>query len=146
MKESPDARWDRALALFRNNVNEQTYTTWFKPIVFETFDEASGALLLQVSSNFFVEYLEGAYGNLLVKVLRHCFGKNVQLSYRVVTDKEHNLSQEIKSDVDESIETAKPTTRANQSPTLLDAAQPQDLDPQLNPHLTFYNYIEGASN
>ncbi len=146
MKESPDARWERALALFRNNVNEQTYTTWFKPIVFETFDEASGALLLQVSSNFFVEYLEGAYGNLLVKVLRHCFGKNVQLSYRVVTDKEHNLSQEIKSDVDESIETAKPTTRANQSPTLLDAAQPQDLDPQLNPHLTFNNYIEGASN
>ncbi len=146
MNVSPDARWDRALALFRNNVNEQSYETWFKPIIFETFDEASKTLVLQVSSNFFVEYLEGNYGNLLIKVLRHCFGDNFRLNYRVVTDKEHNLSQEIESDTAEGIEAPKARTRANQSPTLLDAAQPQELDSQLNPQLTFKNYIEGTSN
>ncbi len=146
MNVNPDARWDRALALFRNNVNEQSYETWFKPIVFEAFDEASHTLVLRVSSNFFVEYLEGNYGNLLVKVLRRCFGDNFRLNYRVVTDKEHNLSQEIESDTTEGLEAPKPRTRANQSPTMLDAARPQELDSQLNPHLTFKNYIEGASN
>ncbi len=146
MKANPDARWDRALALFRNNVNEQSYETWFKPIVFESFDEASHTVVLRVSSNFFVEYLEGNYANLLIKVLRHCFGDNFRLNYRVMTDKEHNLSQEIESDTTEAIEAPKPRTRANQSPTLLDAAQPQELDSRLNPRLTFKNYIEGASN
>jgi len=38
MNVGPNARWDNALALIRNNVSEQIYKTWFKPIVFEQFD------------------------------------------------------------------------------------------------------------
>lgn len=144
MKASPDARWDNALALIRENVSQQQYDTWFRPIVFESFDDAKKTLLVQVPSPFVYEYLEENYVDLLIKVLHRTFCEGIRLNYRVVTDKEHKLSQDIESDPADIEQ--KPRTRANQSPTPLDAAQPQLIDPQLNPHLSFANYIEGASN
>ena len=144
MKASPDARWDNALALIRENVSQQQYDTWFRPIVFESFDESKKTLLVQVPSPFVYEYLEENYVDLLIKVLHRTFCEGIRLNYRVVTDKEHKLSQDIESDPADIEQ--KPRTRANQSPTPLDAAQPQQIDPQLNPHLSFSNYIEGASN
>lgn len=144
MKASPDARWDNALALIRENVSQQQYDTWFRPIVFESFDDAKKTLLVQVPSPFVYEYLEENYVDLLIKVLHRTFCEGIRLNYRVVTDKEHKLSQDIESDPADIEQ--KPRTRDNQSPTPLDAAQPQQIDPQLNPHLSFANYIEGASN
>lgn len=144
MKASPDGRWDNALALIRENVSQQQYDTWFRPIVFESFDDAKKTLLVQVPSPFVYEYLEENYVDLLIKVLHRTFCEGIRLNYRVVTDKEHKLSQDIESDPADIEQ--KPRTRANQSPTPLDAAQPQQIDPQLNPHLSFANYIEGASN
>ena len=144
MKASPDARWDNALALIRENVSQQQYDTWFRPIVFESFDDAKKTLLVQVPSPFVYEYLEENYVDLLIKVLHRTFCEGIRLNYRVVIDKEHKLSQDIESDPADIEQ--KPRTRANQSPTPLDAAQPQQIDPQLNPHLSFANYIEGASN
>lgn len=144
MKASPDARWDNALALIRENVSQQQYDTWFRPIVFESFDDAKKTLLVQVPSPFVYEYLEENYVDLLIKVLHRTFCEGIRLNYRVVTDKEHKLSQDIESDPADIEQ--KPRTRANQSPNPLDAAQPQQIDPQLNPHLSFANYIEGASN
>ena len=145
MKVSPDARWDNALALIRENVTQQQYDTWFSPIVFESFDEARKTLLVQVPSPFVYEYLEENYVDLLIKVLHRTFCEGIRLNYRVVTDKEHKLSQDIEADPAD-IESPKPRRRANQSPTPLDVAQPQQIDPQLNPHLSFSNYIEGDSN
>ena len=146
MKVSLNARWDRALALIKGNVSEQQYNTWFKPIIFESFDEATKTLLVQVPSPFVYEYLEENYVDLLSKVLRHVFCDGIRLAYRVVTDKEHQLTQDIQAEPVEKGEFMQPTTSANQSPTVLDAAVPQAIDSQLNPHQTFGNFIEGASN
>lgn len=146
MKENHDARWEKALAQIRDNVTEQIYKTWFQPIVFEQFDAAQRRILVQVPSPFVYEYLEENFLSLLGKVLCNCFGPGIQLSYRVVTDKEHNLSQDIQADPTDADVKPQPRTGVNQSPTVLDAAQPQQIDSQLNPHLTFGNYIEGESN
>jgi chromosomal replication initiator protein len=146
MKVSLNARWDRALALIKGNVSEQQYNTWFKPIIFESFDEATKTLLVQVPSPFVYEYLEENYVDLLSKVLRHVFCDGIRLTYRVVTDKEHKLTQDIQAEPVEKGEFMQPTTSANQAPTVLDAAVPQAIDSQLNPHQTFGNFIEGASN
>ena len=78
-------------------------------------------------------------------MLTRCFGQNVQLTYRVVTDKQHNISQQIHGEEPSTIEPAPPTNRGNKSPTIIDAATPE-LNPQLNIHKTFNNYIEGDSN
>lgn len=46
----------------------------------------------------------------------------------------------------EQIDKPQPQTAANQPYGILDAAKPQQIDPQLNPHQTFENFIEGDSN
>ena len=69
MTESPNALWEKALALISENVSEQQYNTWFKPIAFESFNEQTKTVLVQVPSPFVYEYLEEHYVDLLKKVL-----------------------------------------------------------------------------
>lgn len=147
MNVSPNEAWDKTLTLIRENVSEQQYNTWFKPIVYESFEESSRTLLVQVPSPFVYEYLEENYIDLLSKVLRRTFCDQIRLKYRIVTDQEHHLTQDVEAEqTDLSVKTQLAKTRVNESPTTLDAAQPQQLDPNLNPHQTFNNYIEGDSN
>ena len=147
MNVSPNEAWDKTLTLIRENVSEQQYNTWFKPIVYESFEESTRTLLVQVPSPFVYEYLEENYIDLLSKVLRRTFCDQIRLKYRIVTDQEHHLTQDVEAEhTDLSVKTQLAKTRVNESPTALDAAQPQQLDPNLNPHQTFNNYIEGDSN
>lgn len=147
MNVSPNEAWDKTLTLIRENVSEQQYNTWFKPIVYESFEASTRTLLVQVPSPFVYEYLEENYIDLLSKVLRRTFCDQIRLKYRIVTDQEHHLTQDVEAEqTDLSVKTQLTKTRVNESPTALDAAQPQQLDPNLNPHQTFNNYIEGDSN
>lgn len=147
MNVSPNEAWDKTLTLIRENVSEQQYNTWFKSIVYESFEESTRTLLVQVPSPFVYEYLEENYIDLLSKVLRRTFCDQIRLKYRIVTDQEHHLTQDVEAEqTDLSVKTQLAKTRVNESPTTLDAAQPQQLDPNLNPHQTFNNYIEGDSN
>lgn len=147
MNVSPNEAWDKTLTLIRENVSEQQYNTWFKPIVYESFEASNRTLLVQVPSPFVYEYLEENYIDLLSKVLRRTFCDQIRLKYRIVTDQEHHLTQDVEAEqTDLSVKTQLAKTRVNESPTALDAAQPQQLDPNLNPHQTFNNYIEGDSN
>lgn len=147
MKTTPNALWDKCLFLIKENVTEQQFNSWFKPIVFESYDDANKILRVQVSSMFVYEYLEENYIDLLSKVLTRVFGQGVRLTYRVLTDKVNHLTQDLQQDsYAANVQPQRPTARANQSPTVLDAAQPQDIDSQLDVHKTFANYIEGDSN
>ena len=137
--------WENSLSMIRENVTEQQFKTWFKPIVFESFKEETKTLLVQVPSPFVYEYLEENYIDLLSKVLTRVYGEGVRLTYRVVTDKAHNLTQDIQADPVEKIDSQRPTARGNQPRTPLDTAQ-ADLDSQLDPHKSFNNFIEGDSN
>ena len=145
MTVNSNALWDSSLRLIKENVEEQQYNTWFKPLVFELYNADTKTLLLQVPSAFFYEYLEENYVSLLSSVLTRCFGHGIKLTYRVVTDKAHHLTQDLQGEPSNKVDTRRPTDRANQSPTPMDAV-PQDLDPQLDPHKTFNNYLEGDSN
>lgn len=145
MKVNPNNCWDKALELIKQNVTPQQFETWFKPLVLENFDENSKTILVQVPSPFVYEYLEENFLGLLRTVLCRTFCDGAQLAYRVVTDKENKLTQDIEADPADA-EPKKAGNRANQPPSPLDVAMPQEIDSQLNPHLTFKNYVEGSSN
>jgi chromosomal replication initiator protein len=145
MGNNPKALWDNCLSLIKDNVTEQQFRTWFAPIVFENYNEDSRTLLVQVPSMYVYEYLEQYYVGLLSKTLIRCFGQNVQLTYRVVTDKQHGFIQDVEGEEPVNIERPQPTDRANKTPDVLDAVA-NDLNPQLDVHKTFQNFIEGVSN
>lgn len=101
---------------------------------------------MQVPSPFVYEYLEQNFVDLLSKVLHRNFGEGIRLTYRVVTDKEHKLSQDIEADPDDA-DMAKQTRECAQQTAAQPAApQQEDIDTQLDPKLTFNNYMEGDSN
>lgn len=147
MLASPKALWDNSLLLIKDSVTEQQYNTWFKPIVFESYKPSTKTLLVQVPSPFVYEYLEQNFVDLLSKVLHRNFGEGIRLTYRVVTDKEHKLSQDIEADPDDA-DMAKQTRERAQQTAAQPAAplQQEDIDTQLDPKLTFNNYMEGDSN
>lgn len=147
MLASPKALWDNSLLLIKDSVTEQQYNTWFKPIVFESYKPSTKTLLVQVPSPFVYEYLEQNFVDLLSKVLHRNFGEGIRLTYRVVTDKEHKLSQDIEADPDDA-NMAKQTRECAQQTAAQPAApqQQEDIDTQLDPKLTFNNYMEGDSN
>ena len=85
---SPNSPWNNALSLIRANVSEQVYNTWFKKIGFESYDDKTKTVILQVPSHFVCEYLEENYVGLLGKALRQNFCPEVGLKYRLVAEKE----------------------------------------------------------
>lgn len=145
MKQDHKALWNNCLKLIEKNVSAQIFKTWFEPIVFENFDEGTKTVLVQVPSPYVYEYLEQHFVQLMGWAMGVSFGANVRLTYRLVTDKEHNIVQEVEGERPADFE-VQPTTRANKAPTVLDAAQPQPINSQLDPRKTFDSYIEGASN
>nr|WP_294871320.1 chromosomal replication initiator protein DnaA [Prevotella sp.] len=146
MLASPKALWDNCLALIRENVSEQHYNTWFKPIVFESYKPATKTLLVRVPSTFFYEYLEANFVDLLSKVLHQNFGDGIRLTYRVVVVKDAPggttplpLDKEDASDISPKLRDPEQNDGAQE-------AQTEDIETQLDPKLTFNNYMEGESN
>ena len=146
MLASPKALWDNCLALIRENVSEQHYNTWFKPIVFESYKPATKTLLVRVPSTFFYEYLEANFVDLLSKVLHQNFGDGIRLTYRVVVVKDPPggttplpLDKEDASDISPKLRDPEQNAGAQE-------AQTEDIETQLDPKLTFNNYMEGESN
>ena len=146
MLASPKALWDNCLALIRENVSGQHYNTWFKPIVFESYKPATKTLLVRVPSTFFYEYLEANFVDLLSKVLHQNFGDGIRLTYRVVVVKDAPggttplpLDKEDASDISPKLRDPEQNAGAQE-------AQTEDIETQLDPKLTFNNYMEGESN
>ena len=146
MQNPYQALWSNCLHLIRQNVTEQIYKTWFEPIVFESYSEDQKVLLVQVPSPYIYEYLEQYYVRLIAWALQQSFKEQVKLRYRLVTDKEHQKTQEWDGDRPADIEPPVATKRGNKSPTTLDTVLPQQLNPQLDPKKTFDSFIEGDSN
>ena len=147
MSVKPNLLWDKTLLLIKENVTEQQFNTWFKPIVFESYKNNTKTLLVRVPSPFVYEYLEENYVDLLSKVLTRVFGDGIRLTYRVVVDKENDGTSDVESEPIDNIPNSKrPTERGNQSPTAIDSVALQEIDSQLDPHKSFSNFIEGDSN
>ena len=142
MLASPKPLWDNCLAVIRDAVKPDQYKTWFEPIVFESYKPATKTLLLRVPSTFFYEYLEANYVDLLSKVLQRNFGEGVRLTYRVVADLEHKKTIVLEADPND-VDVAEQRRILAEQPKV---QQPEDIDTQLDPKLTFNNYVEGASN
>ena len=76
--------WISCLSIIKDNINEASYNTWFAPIVPIKFENK--VFVLQVPSQFFVEYIEEKYIDLLRMSLTRVAGTGTRLEYRVLID------------------------------------------------------------
>jgi chromosomal replication initiator protein len=88
MDRSAEDVWNECLSIIRENVNSQSYKTWFGPLEaqsLETEDEIQ-KLTIQLPSRFHYEWLEDHYFSLLRKAITSVLGSNGRLFYDVVAE------------------------------------------------------------
>ncbi len=139
--------WNNCLRIIRDIIRPQSFRTWFEPI---SAVRLSGSVLtIEVPSNFFREYIEEHYIDLISKALKRELGKEAKLEYnvRVVTGEDvvtypQQSVQEIKN---KSVPFPnQPSNITN--PFVIPGLQQLEIDPQLNPNYSFENFIEGECN
>ena len=136
--------WNSCLNIIKDNINEASFNTWFSPIVPVRFENK--VFVLQVPSQFFVEYIEEKYIDLLRMTLTRVAGNGTKLEYRVLIDKTSGTGTQIPSTAEQ-----KPKqygTNSTQSTYVFPYQRVQlpELDPQLNPSFNFNSLVEGKSN
>lgn len=141
MKTDHQNLWKECLKVIRDNVSESAFSTWFTPVIPLSYIE--GALTIQVPSQFFYEYLEAKYVDLLSYTLSRVIGPDTILNYRVVVDNSSKTTTTIQS---EGVVERDPSKGMNKAPTPLASRPAQTWNPNLNPRYHFNNYFEGSSN
>jgi chromosomal replication initiator protein len=87
---NPRDAWSQCLDIIRDNVNRQSFRTWFEPIEAVSLEQKEGKtrLTVQLPSRFYYEWLEQHYYALLRKTITHVLGPGGQLYYDIVMTKE----------------------------------------------------------
>ena len=135
--------WDKCLGIIRNNVQPAAFNTWFactKPASY-----TGKVLTLFVPSQFVYEHIEENYVDLLSAVIYRVFGADTELNYRVLTDRQNQLTVDQESEKRPAKVITELQKSDNQAPGTI-AVPAQDLDPMLRSNYSFDNFIEGLSN
>lgn len=142
------AVWNNCLRIIENNIEPQKFDTWFRPIRPVSLEETT--LTVEVPSDFFREYLEDTYLDLLKKTLVRAIGAGARLQYMI-----HPVREEapLVFPAANAITPVNPTTSintripsGNPSPLVFPGTQKVRINPRLNPDFCFANMVEGECN
>jgi chromosomal replication initiator protein len=149
--KSHELTWAECLKIIRDNINPQSFRTWFEPI--KPIRLSGKVLTLQVPSQFFYEWLEEHYIQILQKTLKKVIGTNAKLEYSVIVDAYNGGQTTV------NLPTTGPSTPPiNElgmpvnfevpitNPFIIPGLKRANIDSQLNPKYTFDNFVEGECN
>ena len=124
---SVEDSWNYCLSFIRSKISPQSFNTWFKPII--PINAKDDQLTIQVPSQFFYEWIDEHFRDIIDQALYETFGKPTKLKYSIVLDeKNKSISSE------ESIGNKKNLLIYNNNGTYL------------NSRYIFENFVEGNSN
>lgn len=174
MERTPEAVWQACLEIIRDNVNRQSFKTWFEPIkaVKLTEEDDQIKLTVEVPSRFYYEWLEEHYYSLLQKTITKVLGPTGRLFYKIVMEKEdpqrgfEGISVNMPAHPPEAAPPPPPRTRLTPPAgpaTFIEATEQEPpvltnpfaipgllrkvrVDSQLDPKYTFERFIEGDCN
>lgn len=123
--------WSDTMSILKENLNEQTYTTWFMPIIPLKLEDEK--LTVQIPSHFFYEFIETHYSELINRSLQQTIGDRAQLLYSVVVNNKNEILNG-KNDIPKIASVAAPFPKN------------PEFESQLNVRYTFENFVEGGNN
>ena len=153
MDNAYETVWSNCLNIIKDIVEWQHYKTWFEPIKPVLLEE--NVLTIQVPSQFFYEYIEEHYVNLLAKTLKRELGKNARLEYRIMVDSGNSKNKPVTMDVrgigyksysNNEMDFPLVINNPVKNPFVIPGLKKMQIDPQLNASYTFDSYIEGNCN
>lgn len=131
--------WKKCMNIVKDNIDGAAFNTWFTPIV--PLSYKNNSLLIQVPSHYFFEHIESKYADLIGKAIYRITGKSTKLNYSVIVSYPNGT---VKIPAETALEKKTEVKSGRSNP--FDKVICSDFDSQLNPSLTFDNYISGKSN
>ena len=144
MINSTQNLWSNCLKVIQDNVPEAAFKTWFLPIVPLSYENK--IFTIQVPSQFFYEYLEDKFVDLLRFTLHREIGKDTILQYRVLMENTTNTVVDYRGDTKSNIDKVAVKNGAKIPNPFDKVVQQDDFSSQLNWKYTFDNFFEGDSN
>ena len=136
MQDKLNILWSECQQILRDNLSQSAYQTWFASV--DAIQWENNLLVLQVRSQFIVDYIEDNYLDILSRVLRKVFGSNIRLEYRVMMA---GSSVDIPSD-NLKLQASSPVAPMIQG----FAPVRNDWESHLNTQYTFSNFVKGEPN
>ncbi|HNV98679.1 MAG TPA: chromosomal replication initiator protein DnaA [Chitinophagales bacterium] len=145
--------WASCLKIIKDNVNLQSFKTWFEPI--EPVKLEDDVLTIQVPSQFFYEWLEEHYVTLLRKTIKRELGVNARLEYRIVVENSSGNNSPFTIDypnyntgANKNPEIAAPLVMGTsiKNPFVIPGLKKVNIESGLNANYNFDNFIEGDCN
>ena len=142
------AVWNNCLNFIRENIDPKQFATWFRPIKPVSLEDAT--LLVEVPSEFFREYIEDVYLNILKAALKKELGVGAKLRY-VTTPVQRAQSLNYpaahgNTPVNKTISVETYSKSGSPGPFVFPGMQRIQVNPQLNPVYCFENLVVGECN
>lgn len=149
MSSEASAVWNECLRVIEQHVNEQSFSTWFKPINPVKLEGTS--LTIQVPSQFFYEWLEDNYVQELKIAIKTTLGQSGRLEYAVVVDRGNSSNQPYVVSFPQgnsgNNKKSQVPVEPDKTPFEMKSLNAEALtNSNLNPTYTFTTYIEGDCN
>ena len=140
--------WNNCLRFIEQNIDPKQFNVWFRPIKPVSLVEST--LTVEVPSEFFREYVEDAYLEILKAALKKELGVAAKLVY-CVTPVKHQPSMSYPAahgnvPINKSISVETFAKTGNPGPFVFPGVQRVKVDSQLNPTYCFENLIVGECN
>ena len=126
MALTADQAWSQCLGLIKENINEQSFITWFKPTSALRLDDRQ--LTVAVPNQFIYDWIEGHYGELINRALIQVLGDSARVLFST-----NNFHEAVVRDRPPAFPASVPKESADQVTNL-------------SPHYTFENFVEGSNN
>ncbi|MCQ2148164.1 MAG: DnaA/Hda family protein, partial [Bacteroidales bacterium] len=140
--------WNNCLRIIEQIIEPQKFDTWFKPI--RPVAMEGSELIVEVPSDFFREYLEGTYLDVIKKTIRRVIGADAKLSYMMrpvkVSEPMRVPAAEGTTPVNKAVPITVYQPGGNPSPFVFPGIQRVQINPRLNPVYCFNNLVEGECN
>mgnify|MGYP002869204087 FL=1 len=76
--------WGRCLEIIKDNIPEEQFKTWFEPIKAEKWENHT--LTVQVPSQFYADFVDEHFSNLLMATFNRVMGEGTRLMYSIVAE------------------------------------------------------------
>lgn len=153
MVKTCETVWNEFLEIVKDNITQQSFKTWFQPI--KPIKLEDKVLTIQVPSQFFYEWLEEHYVDLMRKTLKTILGAGSRLEYNIIVENGQGGNTPYTVNIptaqiskNDNIGVAMPLNLGNniRNPFIIPGLKKVNIDSNLNPKYTFENFIEGDCN
>ncbi len=140
--------WNNCLNFIRQNIDPKQFNLWFSPIKPVSLVEST--LTVEVPSEFFREYLEDVYLDVLKAALKKELGVSARLVYAAIPVRTQSPLVYPASPgnvpVNRTVSVETFSSSGNPGPFVFPGIQRVEVNPQLNPVYCFENLIVGECN